>query len=734
MGGRPRGVGLKAPTEGRCRVVIERVRPEVDGGIFPIKRTVGERVVVEADVFADGHDAVACAVLWRAAGEPGWTRTPMLPLVNDRWRGGFSVAAVGPYRYTIQAWIDHFRTWRADLRKRVDAGQDVAVELLVGAELAGAAAARAVAAGRLGPGDPPVAAGAAAARAATTGGAGQAGVAAVEDAAALRAFATALRDERHDPALRTETAFDEQLALLMQRYPDLQHATRYERELEVTVDRERARFSAWYEMFPRSAAPEPGRHGTFTDVERLLPYVADMGFDILYFPPIHPVGRTFRKGPNNVLDGDPHDVGSPWAIGNERGGHTAIEPALGTLEEFRRLVSAARARELEIALDIAFQASPDHPWVKEHPGWFKHRPDGTIRYAENPPKKYQDIYPFDFESEDWRGLWEALRGVFEFWAEQGVRVFRVDNPHTKPFAFWAWVIPELKRAWPELIFLAEAFTRPKIMYRLAKLGFTQSYTYFAWRNAKWELEEYFRELTRTGVVEFFRPNLWPNTPDILTENLQHGSRATFIARLVLAATLGASYGMYGPPFELMERQPREPGSEEYLHSEKYELRHWDRQRADSLAPVIARMNRIRRENAALQHNRSLQFHRVDNDRLIAYSKRSVGGVPVEPALSPEAEATRRDQLAAGSPQAGTVPNGAAGEDNLVLVLVNLDREYTQSGWVDLPLQELGLDPTRPYQLHDLLADAHYTWNGHWNYIELNPHVLPAHVFRVEQHR
>ncbi|HEX9108866.1 MAG TPA: alpha-1,4-glucan--maltose-1-phosphate maltosyltransferase [Longimicrobiales bacterium] len=706
MRGRARDAGAESAAGGRRRVMIEAVRPEVDCGAFPIKRTLGERVVVEADVFGDGHDAVACALLWRAAADADWSRAPMLPLVNDRWRASFGVSALGLYTYTIEGWIDHFATWVKDLKKRVDAGQDVAVELLVGAQLAEEAAARAAAAGESSP-------------------------QAAAHAAELLAFTAALRREKGEATPRIQAAFDPQLSALVGAYPDLRFATRYERELEVRVDRERARFSAWYEMFPRSAATAAGQHGTFADVEKLLPYVAELGFDILYLPPIHPIGRTFRKGRNNTLEPGPGDVGSPWAIGNEQGGHTEIHPDLGTLADFRHLEQAAREHGMELALDIAFQASPDHPWVREHPEWFKHRPDGTIRYAENPPKKYQDIYPLDFESQDWQALWQGLKGVFEFWAEQGVRVFRVDNPHTKPFPFWAWVIPELKRQWPDLIFLAEAFTRPKVMYRLAKLGFTQSYTYFAWRNHKWEIEEYFRELTRTGVVDFFRPNLWPNTPDILTEVLQQGTRSTFIARFVLAATLGASYGMYGPVYELMERAPREKGSEEYLNSEKYEVRAWDRKRPDSLAPLIARVNRVRRANPALQHNRSLQFHRVDNDRLIAYTKRSVAGVPVEAPMSPEAEAAVRDKLPAVAARS-SAPGGEG--DNLVLVVVNIDREYTQSGWVDLPLQELGLDPTRPYELHDMLAEAHYTWNGHWNYVELNPHVLPAHIFRIEQHR
>jgi starch synthase (maltosyl-transferring) len=450
-------------------------------------------------------------------------------------------------------------------------------------------------------------------------------------------------------------------------------------------------------MFPRSCAAQEGKHGTLQDCIARLPYVASMGFDVLYLPPIHPIGYSFRKGKNNILAANPEDVGSPWAIGAKEGGHKSIHPKLGTLEDFKRLVTKAKESGIEIALDIAYQCTPDHPYVKEHPQWFRKRPDGSIQYAENPPKKYQDIYPLDFESDDWRALWEELKSIILFWAEQGVRIFRVDNPHTKSFPFWQWVIPEVKKSYPDAIFLAEAFTRPKVMYRLAKVGFSQSYTYFAWRNTKAELTEYFTEITRTEVADFFRPNLWPNTPDILTEYLQFGGRPAFMARLVLAATLGASYGIYGPAFELCENTARDPGSEEYLNSEKYEIRHWDWERADSLKEFIGMVNRIRRDNPALRGDRGLLFHNVDNPELICFSKRT--------------------------------------EDltNVIVVVVNLDPHHIQSGWVELPMEDLGLDPHQPIQMHDLLTDARHLWHGTKSYVELAPQSVPAHVFRV-RHR
>ena len=653
---------MLATIEGRRRVVIENVDPEINDGRFPIKRSVGERVVVMADVFADGHDVLAGVLMHRPEGASEWHEVPLAPLGNDRWRGAFSVTELGRCEYTLEAWIDRFATWQRNLSTKADAGQDVPVELEIGAQLIEAASRRAD--GR--------------------------------DRKALQRWIETLLDGSASDERRVAAALDDELAALMRRYPDRSTATRYPTTLSVVVDRERARFSAWYEMFPRSCASTPGRHGTFRDCEQRLPDIADMGFDVLYLPPIHPIGTTHRKGPNNAPEAGPNDPGSPWAIGSAEGGHKAIHPELGTLDDFRRLVEVAREHDLEVALDVAFQCSPDHPWVKDHAEWFHTRPDGSIQHAENPPKKYEDIYPLNFDTDDWENLWSELRSVFQFWIEQGVRIFRVDNPHTKPFVFWEWLIAEIKDEHPDVIFLAEAFTRPKVMYRLAKLGFTQSYTYFAWRNTRWELEAYLRELTQTEVAEYFRPNFWPNTPDILTEYLQTGGRPAFIARFVLAATLAASYGVYGPAFELCEHQPREAGSEEYLHSEKYEIRDWDLDAPQSLESLIARVNRIRQQNSALQGNGSLRFHPVDNDQLICYSKRSEDGA------------------------------------NPIIVAVNLDPHHRQAGMVELRLDQLGLDGEQPFQVHDLLSDARYTWHGARNYVDLDPHVVPAHIFRVRR--
>jgi starch synthase (maltosyl-transferring) len=462
----------------------------------------------------------------------------------------------------------------------------------------------------------------------------------------------------------------------------------------VIVDRERARFSAWYELFPRSWSTTPGKHGTLRDVTSRMGYVAEMGFDVLYLPPISPIGKSFRKGKNNSVQAAPGEEGSPWAIGSAEGGHTAIHPALGTLADFKALVDRATQLKMEVALDIAFQCSPDHPWVTDHPEFFKKRPDGSIQYAENPPKKYQDIYPLDFESSNWQGLWDALKGVFSFWMNQGVRIFRVDNPHTKAFPFWQWVIPELKAQDPNVLFLAEAFTRPRVMERLAKLGFSQSYTYFTWRDTKEELTRYLLELTTTPVREYFRPNFWPNTPDILPVHLQTGGLPAFRSRLVLAATMAANYGIYGAAFELGENTPAKPGGEEYLNSEKYEIKSWDLTNPASLKPFITRLNRIRRQNPALKSNQRLHFHPTDNPSLICYSKRTADG------------------------------------SNTILVVVNLDPFLVQSGWVDLDLDMLELAPGDTFEVYDLLADHSYAWRGSRNYVALRPAEMPAHLFHV----
>ncbi|MBN1141834.1 MAG: alpha-1,4-glucan--maltose-1-phosphate maltosyltransferase [Deltaproteobacteria bacterium] len=647
--------------EKRQRVVIESVTPEIDGGRFPIKRVEREEVTVEADIFADGHDLLCCRLLYRRAEEPEWAEAPMTPLANDRWRGRFRVAGLGSYLYTVTGWIDRFGSWRRDLQKRIAAGQDVAMELLIGADLVAAAGNRA---------------------------AGAAGRRLLKKAALLRS--ALLLEERLSAALEGE------LAELMELWQERAFATVRERPLEVVVDRERARFSTWYELFPRSCTSDPERHGAFRDCEARLPEIAAMGFDVLYFPPIHPIGTTHRKGKNNATAAFPEDVGCPWAIGSGEGGHKAIHPALGTLEDFRRLLRKAQEQGIEIALDLAFQCSPDHPYVQERPEWFRRRPDGSVQYAENPPKKYEDIFPLHFETDAWRELWEELKSVVLFWIGQGIRIFRVDNPHTKPFRFWEWLIQEIRRDFPEVLFLAEAFTRPRVMHHLAKLGFTQSYTYFAWRNTKAELESYFLELTRSAGREYLRPNLWPNTPDILTEYLQIGGRPAFMARLVLAATLGANYGIYGPAFELCENLPIRPGSEEYLDSEKYQIRCRDLTAAHSLRPFIARVNRIRRENRALRHDWNLNFHPIDNEQLLCYSKRTEDC------------------------------------DEVILVIVNLDPHHRHAGWLELPLAELGLEEGSPYQMHDLLSEARFLWNGPRNYVELDPRVMPAHIFRLRR--
>lgn len=667
---------------GRRRVVIDRVSPCINGGMFPVKRILGETVHLEADILADGHDLVRAVLRYRPRGSQvprgrrSWREAPLEPVGNDVWTGTFAVDAIGFWEYTIRAWIDHDRTWQAGLRKKHDAAVATEVDLQIGAALVERAARRA-------------------------GDDRHTGKGRDADARELRALAATLADAKLSLDKRIAAALDPAAVVLVDRYPDLENATELEEPLRVWVDRERAGFSAWYELFPRSAcvvadeAGKPDRHGTFRDVMERLPAIARMGFDILYLPPIHPIGTTKRKGRNNATVAGPTDPGSPWAIGSEEGGHTAIHPLLGSEEEFRALVERAHSYQMEIALDIAFQCSPDHPWVRESPQWFVRRPDGSIQYAENPPKKYEDIYPISFETEDWQALWEALRDVFLHWVERGVRVFRVDNPHTKSFPFWDWVIAEIHREDPEVIFLAEAFTRPKRMYRLAKGGFTQSYTYFTWRNSPGELQQYLTELTEGEPREFFRPNFWPNTPDILHEDLQTGGRAAFVARLVLAATLSSNYGMYGPAYELMEDKPVRPGSEEYRNSEKYEIRAWDVDAERSIAPIISRINGIRRSNRALQSNRNLRFHATTNPDLLCFSK--------------------TDDTA----------------DNVIMVCVNMDYHNKQAGMVEFSPAAVGRDHRLPFVVRDLLGGHSWTWYDYWNYVELDPGQSPAHVFVLE---
>jgi len=668
------GIAFPKPAGAPRRAVIERIRPLVDGGRFPAKAAVGDEVEVEADAYCDGHDLLACDLRFQREGDTTWSTVEMAPLGNDRWRGAFCVDQVGRYRFVVKAGVDRYATWLRDLLAFSEAGEDVSGELLVGSELLSRAAARAKGADRR--------VLAAAAECLATAEEGLASP--VVPAAAGRDGAGGEEREATIGGMLRSAGLRE----LVRRHRQSQDATTSQ-PCALVVEPELARFSTWYELFPRSASPAPGRPGTLADVIGRLDYVEQLGADVLYLPPIHPIGRTGRKGVDGGTMAGPDDPGSPWAIGSEEGGHMAIDPGLGTIEDFRALVRAASTRGIAVALDLAFQCSPDHPWVKEHPEWFKHRPDGTIRYAENPPKRYQDIYPLDFESESWSDLWLALLEVVRYWIGQGVRVFRVDNPHTKPFDFWEWLITTVKAEHPETIFLSEAFTRPAVMYRLAKLGFSQSYTYFAWRNTKLELETYLSELAE--VSDFFRPNFWPNTPDILTEALQTGGTPAFVSRLVLASTLAANYGVYGPAFELQEHVARHSGSEEYAGSEKYALRHWDLDRPDSLAPLMARLNEIRRAHPALQRDDTLRFHPTDNDQIIAYSKTS--------------------------------------GDDAVLVIVNLDVRWRQSGWVHLG--PFARSAGESVEVHDLLTDARYQWEGAQSFVILDPAAVPAHVLAVD---
>jgi starch synthase (maltosyl-transferring) len=651
---------MELPQDGRRRAFIEQVRPDVDCGRAALKRVLGETIEVEADVIAEGHERIACALLHAPAGNDNWTAVPMAELEEDVWHASFVPAKLGRHRYTVAAWIDAFATWRHKFVRRTEP-DDIDLALREAAALVRAAAARA-----RGP-----------------------------ERGALLAYAASLESDAPLEERRL-TALTEALRELMAASPDRSLETVYDPPLEVVVERPLARYGAWYEFFPRSSAEPPARHGTFATAARRLSYIAGMGFDVVYLPPIHPIGAGHRKGRNNALTAAADDPGSPWAIGAASGGHKSVHEELGTLEDFARFRLEAERLGLEVALDIAFQCSPEHPYVHEHPLWFARRPDRSVQFAENPPKKYEDIYPIDFGTAEWRALWVELRDVVLFWVDHGVKIFRVDNPHTKPFGLWRWLIADVQGRHPDTIFLAEAFSRPRVMYRLAKLGFSQSYTYFTWRNTKQELTDYFTELKRTR--DWFRPNLWPNTPDILHEYLQTGGRPAFMARAALAATLGASYGIYGPAFELLEHLPREAGSEEYLDSEKYELKRWELARGDSLKDFLTRLNKIRRENAALQHDDTLTFRQIDNDRLICYSK------------------TSRD------------------DDNVVLVVVNLDPQHAQSGFIDVPLDEWSLEPHDAYYAHELLSGQRFEWQGPRIFVTLSPAECPAFVFRIEARR
>lgn len=644
-------------TQGRKRVIIAHVSPRIEEGQYAAKAVIYENITISADIFADGHDELAASVLVRHAADKRWTEIPMKLTVNDHWEAVFKPDKTGRYQFRLQGWIDHFSTWQTNTRKKLDAALNIEVELQTGAAMAGKAAAAASPA----------------------------------DKRVLMEWAEMLNTAETAEGLLSLP--DRNIGEVMGRYRDKSLLSLYPEVLEIEVERKKALFSTWYELFPRSASSEAGKHGTFRDVKKLLPRIARMGFDVLYLPPIHPIGEEKRKGRNNSLEAGPDDPGSPWAIGNRKGGHKAIHPQLGTLKDFRELVREAGKQGIEIALDIAFQCAPDHPYAAQHPKWFKWRPDGTVQYAENPPKKYEDILPLDFESEDWQGLWEELKSVVEYWIDKGVNIFRVDNPHTKSLHFWEWMIHEIKAKHPQVIFLAEAFTRPRIMERLAKAGFTQSYTYFTWRNTKRELEEYMRELTKTNRKFYLRPNFWPNTPDILPPFLSAGGENAHIIRLVLAATLSASYGIYGPVYEFCIHTPY-PTKEEYAENEKYQIRHWDWDRYTRLGELITRINRIRNAHPALQTTWNIEFAETSNEQIICYGK---------------ADQEAGDRL---------------------IIAVNLDPFNMQAAHVKIPIAALGIPAGSSYLVKDLISGNRYQWQGEWNYVQLNPQELPAHVFEV----
>jgi starch synthase (maltosyl-transferring) len=642
---------------GRVRVIIENVQPDVDNGRYAAKRVIGETVNVTADIFTDGHDHIRARLLYKHQSSDHWSTIEMVHEVNDQWKATFHAAEKGDYHFTVVAWVDHFDTWYDGFKKKAAAKVDVHLEL-------------------------------------------------VEGGAILRKLSGTKENELIQLADELEDAGHYAKAIgrvlssgfkdVVHQNPLIQHEVKYGRELVVHVEQKKANFSAWYELFPRSAAIEGGRHGNFQDVIRLLPRIASMGFDVLYLPPIHPIGKINRKGKNNSVRAAQGEPGSPWAIGNEEGGHKSIHPELGTLEDFKRLIHEAERHGIDIAIDVAFQCAPDHPYVKAHPEWFRQRPDGSIQYAENPPKKYQDIYPFNFESDDWRGLWDELRSVFFYWIDQGVKIFRVDNPHTKPFRFWAWVIGEVNKNYDDIIFLSEAFTKPKVMAALAKVGFTQSYTYFTWRVNRYELVEYMNEIVTGPMRNYFRPNFWPNTPDILPYHLQHQGENMFIIRLVLAATLSSNYGIYGPPYEFCDNTPVE-GKEEYFNSEKYEVKKYEWKRTNRMTDLITILNEARKAHPALQSTWNLRFLNLENANLLAYIKAT-------------------DDLS-----------------SIMLVVVNLDPHVKQSGYIQLPMDALKLEWPVNIKLRDLVTDEEYTWTQEWNYVELDPYVLPFHLFKLEIH-
>ena len=639
---------------GQQRVIIENIQPDVDGGRYPAKRTVGENVVVTADIFGDGHDHLRAHVLFKKEGAADWDSLEMTHVMNDSWTASFTVTEKGYYVFTVLAWVDHFETWYDGFKKKANAGVDVTVEL-------------------------------------------QEGIAYLTKVSkkkdARLSDAIAKLKEPYEQAVAHVLSDD--FGEIVHAYPLIEHPVMPGKEWRVSVEHKKANFSAWYELFPRSASLD-GKHGTFRDVIRLLPRISAMGFDVLYLPPIHPIGKINRKGKNNNVNAQPGEPGSPWAIGSDEGGHKSVHPELGTLDDYKKLIAEARKLNIDVAMDIAFQCAPDHPYVTEHKDWFRIRPDGSIQYAENPPKKYQDIYHFNFETEDWKALWRELLSVITYWIDQGVRIFRVDNPHTKPIPFWEWAIAEVNKKYDDIIFLSEAFTRPKVMASLAKVGFTQSYTYFTWRVPKHELEEYMNELVFGPSRNYFRPNFWPNTPDILPYHLQHQGENIFIIRLALAATLSSNWGIYGPAYEFCDNEPV-PAKEEYFNSEKYEIKHHDWKKTNRMTDIITLINKARHDHPALQSTWNLQFCSIENPNLIAYLKAT-------------------DDLS-----------------DVFLVVVNLDPNTRQSGYVQLPKAKLKLGDHINIKLHDLIMDEQYTWTQEWNYVELDPYKMPFHLFKLEVH-
>nr|WP_321222691.1 alpha-1,4-glucan--maltose-1-phosphate maltosyltransferase [uncultured Psychroserpens sp.] len=640
------------------RVVIDAVSPQINCGEFFIKRVVNEIVNIDAHVLVDGHDVIAASVLYKHEKERSWKEVRMHHIGNDEWKAAFTVKKQGFYNYKVEGWVDYALNWQHGIERKIDDNQNVKSELLEGITLLQPLLKKAT----------------------------------KDEANFLQQCISNFDDETlYDAAVKA--AVSEDLHHIFVSYPE-KHLANQTKELQVYVDRPKARFSTWYEFFPRSASKEIGQHGTFKDCERLLPRVSQMGFDTLYFPPVHPIGEVNRKGKNNTTTAQEGDVGSAWGIGSKHGGHKDLHPQLGTITDFKNLIKAAKKLNIEIAMDFALQAAPDHPWVKSNPDWFKWRPDGTVQYAENPPKKYQDILPIYWESKDYKNLWKECLDTMLYWVNCGINVFRVDNPHTKPYYFWNWLISEVKKKHPDVLFLAEAFTKPKVMQRLAKEGYTQSYTYFTWRDNKQELITYMNELTQTELREFMQPNFWPNTPDINPYHLQGANESKYLQRYALAATLSSSLGIYGPVFEQMISDAI-PGKEEYYMSEKFEVKHYDWFKENKLTLLISKINNIRHQNTALQQTNNIKFCAVENDNLLAFYKWDDD------------------------------------KTNELLIIISLDQYYSQQGNMQLPLHDLGVDNGQQITVEDLVTGSSYNWYNEWNFVELHP-TLPFHIFKIKK--